>query len=69
MVWDFKEEEGNLRGDGKANVWLKNICHALQRQRDMERTLIKWALLGFFLTAIPSSYYTIVIYGISSFLE
>ena len=21
MVWDFKKEEGNSQGDGKANIW------------------------------------------------
>ena len=28
MVWDFKGEEGNLHGDGKANVWLKKDMFA-----------------------------------------
>ena len=29
-VWDFKGEEGNSPGDGKANVWWTNICWAAE---------------------------------------
>ena len=36
--WDFKGEEGNARGDGKANVWKINVfclcCLDQQRQLD-----------------------------------
>ena len=35
----------------------------------MERTWIKWALLGSSLSTTPSSHYTMVIYGDSSFLK
>ena len=35
----------------------------------MGRTLIRWALLGSSLSATPDSYYIIVVYGYSSFLE
>ena len=69
MVWDFKGEEGNSHGNGKANVWQTNVCHALQRQWDMGRTLIKGALLVSSLSTTPSSFYTIVLYGDIAFLE
>ena len=38
MVWDFKGEEGNSHGDGKANIWYTNVC---------------WALLDAFLSTTP----------------
>ena len=25
-------KEGNSHEDGKANIWLTNVCHAMQRQ-------------------------------------
>lgn len=35
VAWNFKMEEGSYLGDGKPN-----ICYAMQRQLDTERTLV-----------------------------
>ena len=32
LIWDFREEEGNSRGNGKANVWKTHIWRAMYRQ-------------------------------------
>ena len=63
VVWDFKGEKGNSQGGGKANVWYTSVCHSLQRQWDMGRTLTQWVLLS-------SSLFTIIVtYGDSYFLK
>ena len=74
MVWDFREGGRQFTWRWKSKC-LVNKClpHLTDMERKIhevvEKTLIKWALLGSSLSTTPSSYYTIVIYGDSSFLE
>jgi len=64
---DLKGKESNSQEEWKDVHVLVNKCLvAFQKQWDIERTLIKQALLGSSLSAIPRSYYNIVIYGSSS---